>query len=139
MHPIQDGSGFLMRDTYRVQFDWDHDGCQLDCFFQVPIGFHTDLASIPPLFKPLFGTWGKHTAAAVVHDCFYAYRAGTKDMADDVFDSLMVVDGVDPSDAGAMAFAVRLAGQAAWDSEDERPDVEVLRHDGYWMNSYGPT
>lgn len=135
LRPVRDGSGFLLQNTYRVQFDWDHDGRELNCFFQVPVGFHTDLASIPPLFKPLFGTWGKHTAAAVVHDCFYSYRVGGKDMADDLFEALMVADGVDRADARTMAFAVRLAGQAAWDSEDNRPDVEVLRHDGYWTNS----
>ena len=132
--PLKDGSGFLLQNTYRVQFDWDRDGRGLKYFFQVPVGFHTDLASIPPLFKPLFGTWGKHTAAAIVHDCFYSYRAGTREMADDLFEALMVADGVDRDDARTMAFAVRLGGQAAWESEDVRPAVEVLRLDGYWTN-----
>ncbi len=128
--PLRDGSGFMTTKAYRVQYDWG----DTDYFFQVPAQFHTDLASIPSVFKPLFGTWGKHTAAAIVHDCFYAYQAGSKEMADDMFEALMLLDGVDTGDASTMALAVRLGGQAAWDIDDGRPDVQVISTEGYWTN-----
>jgi hypothetical protein len=128
--PLRDGSGFQTMKTYRVQFDWG----ETDYFFQVPKGFHTDLASIPALFKPLFGTWGKHTAAAVVHDCFYNYNAGTKEMADDMFEALMVEDGVNPTEAAIMAAATRLGGNWAKQDRGINPDVCVISEEGYWVN-----
>ena len=69
-----------------------------------------------------------------MHDCFYAYQAGSKEMADDMFEALMLLDGVDTGDASTMALAVRLGGQAAWDIDDERPDVQVIGTEGYWTN-----
>jgi hypothetical protein len=102
-------------------------------FFQVPIGFHTDLASIPPFFKPVFSTWGKHTAAAIVHDCFYSYQAG-KEMADDVFEAVMLMDGVDETAASVMAAAVRVGGSSAYNEKDVgQPDKQVISKDGYWV------
>lgn len=123
MCPVPDGTGFVMKSSYRVQFDWDK-MTEEDAFLTVPVGFHTDLASVPPIVRPLFGTWGRHTAAAVCHDVLYAYGAGTKEMADDLFEALMIADGVEEGDATMMAAAVRVFGRGMFDSP--APDNKVV-------------
>lgn len=113
-----------MDQDYSVSFKDEDDVAYT---LTVPVGFHTDLASIPPVFQPIFGTWGRHTAAAICHDCMYAYRVANRALADNLFESIMLADGVEPDDATVMATAVRLGGKLAWDSDDENlPDVEVF-------------
>lgn len=41
---------------------------EVDITFQVPIGFPTDLASIPRLVRPLLPVVDRHANAAVLHD-----------------------------------------------------------------------
>ena len=130
LRPVEDGSGFICQKTYRLQFQLG----DTDFFFQVPKGFHTDLASIPSLGRLIFKTWGRYTAACIVHDCFYAYRAGSRELADDIFEVMMREDGVGEEDITYLAEAVRWFGHLAWEHDDELPDIEVISEDGYWIN-----
>jgi len=128
--PLQSGEGFRMLNSYRVQFQ---DETQ-DFFLTVPVGFCTDLASIPSIFLPLFKSWGQWTVAAICHDCMYAYGAGTKEQADDLFESLLIMDVElkegHEGDITALAAAVRLFGRGNFD--DPPPDAkEILSTRGY--------
>lgn len=61
--------------------------------FVVPVGFETDLDSVPriPVFYMVFK--GRTRKAAVVHDFLYSTGHGRKD-ADDAFLRLMELEGV---------------------------------------------
>ena len=86
----------------------------------VPIGFSTDLASIPSAvsaFLPPDGPWAK---AAVVHDWLYA-RAGllpsrhySRKEADKILREAMKVVGVPPWQRFVIYAAVRAVGARAW-------------------------
>ena len=124
--PLQEGEGFKLVKSYRVQFQTDIS----DWFLTVPKGYVTDLASIPGVFRAVFRTWGKHTCAAICHDVMYSYGAGTKEMADDLFEALMLYDGVEEDDATVMAAAVRLFGVGHW-NEPPPDDFAVLSKAGF--------
>lgn len=55
--------------------------------FTVPVGFITDLASIPKMFRWLFNTYGSYTEAAILHDLLWrldiGFRKGLVKFLDD--------------------------------------------------------
>ncbi len=127
--PLADGSGWLTLKSFRCQFQADQ-----DYFLTIPVGFKTDLASIPAMFRIMFRTWSWWTRAALVHDCLYHYGQGTKEMADDLFEAVLrldepeVVEDGHQDDVTAMATAVRLGGVGNFDN----PLIEVvLSTEGY--------
>lgn len=83
---------------------------------EVPVGFHTDLASIPrplTLFQP---TYGRVNRAAILHDWAYYTRGRvhpefsmTRKEADQLFYKVLVTDGVAKWRAWTMYQAVRLS------------------------------
>ncbi len=65
----------------------------------VPIGFKTDFASVPWLFRRVIPAVGKYNEATVIHDylCYLANKAGSREMrkqADKVFLEAMESLGV---------------------------------------------
>jgi len=85
---------------------------------KIPMGFRTDLASIPQLFRSLIPQVGRHIQPAIVHDILYRHpwtRAGiSRAMADRMF-----LDGMETVEVGwalrwAMYGAVRAGGWASW-------------------------
>lgn len=80
----------------------------------VPIGFVTDLASIPRLLHPLIPVNGRHRAAAILHDYLYASQTTSRAEADAIFLEAMASCGVRWTQRYAMYAAVRLAGWIAW-------------------------
>lgn len=80
---------------------------------EVPVGFETDLASIPSLFRSLISKIGKHIMPAVVHDYFYVEQLGKKE-ADTIFLSLMKDAGVNWMKRKLMYRAVNLFGFLAY-------------------------
>ena len=58
---------------------------------RVPVGFPTDLASIPRLLWRVFPPFGRYTRAAVVHDWLCHIRMANSDWAADVFGEAMEV------------------------------------------------
>ncbi len=52
---------------------------------RVPVGFKTDLASVPRLFWVAFPPHGKYAKAAIIHDYLYDHAIGTKKEADRIF------------------------------------------------------
>jgi hypothetical protein len=60
----------------------------------VPVGFETDLASVPRLPLIYMALGGKGPKSSVVHDWLYAQQAG-KWFADDVFRALLRIEETD--------------------------------------------
>lgn len=90
-------------------------------FISVPIGFVTDLASIPRPFRNIFSVNGNHREAAVLHDWGY-FRQGavtdglvlSRSEVDALFLQAMERSGIGLFKRKAMYYAVRLGGFIAW-------------------------
>ena len=81
---------------------------------EVPEGFHTDFASVPRCFWPIFPPIGQHGKAAVVHDYLYRSKSGfSRVVGDAIFLDAMTVLGVTWWRRWAMYLAVRLFGRKA--------------------------
>ena len=82
---------------------------------EIPIGFVTDFASIPPGFWWVVQPFGRHAPAAVIHDYLYALREpGTRKMADYLFCEAMRESGVPYWRRNLMYWTVRLGGFRAF-------------------------
>jgi len=80
----------------------------------VPMGFVTDLASVPWFARWLVPTWGKFSAASIVHDWLYFDQPCSREEADTIFAELMKADGVRASRRMALVSGVRAGGWVAW-------------------------
>ena len=76
----------------------------------VPIGFHTDFASIPRPLWAIFPRWGKYGNAAVIHDFLYWEQDRTRVESDRVFLEAMRVLNVSFFIRKLIYYAVRLFG-----------------------------
>lgn len=78
------------------------------CTFTVPVGYETDLASIPWPFNILFRPNGPWAKAAVIHDFLYTnYPEISKVISDSIFLEAMLVLKVNTFIAHLFYFAVR--------------------------------
>jgi hypothetical protein len=81
----------------------------------VPVGFVTDLTSIPRAFWSLMDPSGDYSHAAVVHDYMYWEQFTTRDTADELFRLHMERLGIDILTRNFIFSVVRAGGQGAWD------------------------
>lgn len=82
----------------------------------VPIGFQTDLASVPRLPIVYWLTGATANEAAVIHDYLYSTREVTREIADAVLREASALIGVPAWRRQMMWAGVRLFGGAYWDS-----------------------
>ena len=84
--------------------------------FTVPVGFLTDLASIPRALRnlPAFDPNGKSRKAAVGHDWLYWWQGWGKDRADAFLREAMIAEGCSEADAEAFYIAVHEFGGSSW-------------------------
>lgn len=61
---------------------------------EVPVGFITDLASIPKVLWTFYAPFGKYSKAAVIHDFLYRKQFKTRRESDLIFYNAMKADGV---------------------------------------------
>jgi hypothetical protein len=80
----------------------------------VPIGFVTDLASIPSLFWSILPRTAAYSYPAIVHDYLYWAQPCERKEADDIFNLAMSDVQVDTPKRLSIYQAVRLAGGTAW-------------------------
>lgn len=82
----------------------------------VPVGFKTDLASIPRALRnlPAFDPDGPSRRAAVAHDWLYWWQGLGKEYADHFLHTAMLADGCDKIAADAFYEAVHWFGFGAW-------------------------
>jgi hypothetical protein len=80
----------------------------------VPVGFVTDLTSVPRIFWSVFRPDGLYTYPAIVHDYLYWTQSTSREVADKIFKFGMEDLGVNRVTIAALYEAVHLAGQSAW-------------------------
>jgi hypothetical protein len=80
----------------------------------VPIGFRTDLTSIPRILWPLFPPFGKYSRAAVIHDYMLSkkdhYMLSRKEYHD-IFLEAMKALGVNVFSRNLFYYSLRLFGK----------------------------
>ncbi len=86
-----------------------------DILVTVPVGFESDLASIPQFLQSIIPLVGNHLQAAIVHDICYRFRIGvSKKQADEMFYDAMRTLGVGWLKAQTMYQAVRFFGGSSF-------------------------
>jgi Protein of unknown function (DUF1353) len=80
----------------------------------IPVGFVTDLASIPPPFYSLLRPDGNYAWAAVVHDFLYWEQKISREKADSILKIAMQDLRVDDATVSVIYGAVRVFGGVAW-------------------------
>lgn len=65
---IEPGRRWRLVEPIRFEVDYEASGK----IIEVPVGFETDGASLPPFLRCVLAVWGTYGRAAVVHD--YLYR-----------------------------------------------------------------
>lgn len=86
----------------------------LDRLILVPALEVTDFASTPRAIWSIIPPWGRHGAAACIHDRAYWDQSLTRDQADELLREAMSVLGVAPAVLEAIYDGVRLGGADAW-------------------------
>jgi hypothetical protein len=84
----------------------------------VPIGFVSDLASIPRPFWSLLRPDGNYAYGAIIHDYLYWFQTRPRAEADEIFKFVMQDFKVDDLTVNVIYDAVRVAGSAAWDENN---------------------
>lgn len=84
------------------------------CLILVPIGFDTDLGSIPLSLQNIFPKDGKAMFGYILHD--YLYRMGlyTRSVSDDMLEEAMQSLGVAWWRRKSVRLGLRLGGWVAW-------------------------
>lgn len=81
---------------------------------QVPVGFVTDLASIPRIFYSALRPDGSYAHAAVIHDYMYWTQTSSRETADKVLKRAMEYLEINPVTVASIYQAVRLFGKNSW-------------------------
>lgn len=81
---------------------------------RVPVGFVTDLASIPRVFFSLLRPDGEYTYPAIVHDYLYWTQTGTRESADQILKMGMEDFKVNKATIATIYNAVRAGGGSSW-------------------------
>ena len=107
---FRDDGGFPFTLTRHLICVLNHDEVVV-----VPIGFRTDLASVPRVLWALLPPFGRYDAAAVLHDYLYFAPARmTRADADAVLYEGMLALHVLPFTRWSIYLGVRLGGWVAW-------------------------
>lgn len=80
----------------------------------VPVGFTTDMASVPQVLRNIFDVDGKSRAPAVLHDWLYACQKTDKAFADETLRLALIASGEKPWIARTYWLGVHLGGASAW-------------------------
>ena len=68
--PLSDGKTWKLLSDLRYEVG----GPNSDDVIIVPVGFYTDFASIPHMFRRFLPRWGKYGYASIIHDFLYWKR-----------------------------------------------------------------
>ena len=82
--------------------------------FTVPVGFVTDMTSVPRIFWSLYPPTGVYSLAAVLHDYLYYTGIVSRKDADGTFRRAMRVSGTGRLTRYPLYWGVRLGGWWAW-------------------------
>ena len=84
----------------------------------VPKGFVTDFASVPRIFWSIIPRDGEYTYPAILHDYLYWDQSISREDADLIFKMAMSEFKVGSVQRNAIYWAVRAAGNFAWDANN---------------------
>ncbi|MEA2036130.1 MAG: DUF1353 domain-containing protein [Nanoarchaeota archaeon] len=103
---------------FRVYLSFDyHIGSEdSDEVINIPEGYLTDLASIPPIARWLIPKLGRHAQAATLHDYIYEYNKYSRKKCDKIFLEAMKVLKVPFWKRQVMHKAVRMFGWISWNN-----------------------
>lgn len=85
----------------------------------VPVGFVTDLASVPRAFWSLLRPDGIYSWAAILHDYLYWEQFVSRAQADEIFRFAMQDFKIEPTVIETLYIAVRAGGASAWTTNAE--------------------
>ena len=119
--PFVDGRNWIVREPliYRIGISQDS--------VTVPVGFVTDMASIPPALQSFIQQNGPYLLPAVVHDYLYWKQTCTRDQADRILRLAMIEHAVPEPQLTAIYEAVHWAGSFAWDENARSRKAGLLR------------
>ena len=119
--PFVDGRNWIVRErlTYRIGISQDS--------VTVPVGFVTDLASIPPALQSFIQQNGPYLLPAVVHDYLYWKQTCTRDQSDRILLLAMIEHTVPERQRMAIYQAVHWAGMFAWDENARNRKAGQIR------------
>jgi hypothetical protein len=100
---------------------------QTSLSIEVPSGFVTDYASIPPELQMIMRSTGAYSQAAVVHDYLYWMQSCTREQSDNVFTIAMRESRVGDVQLRAMYRALRLGGGRSWNANRTARERNVMR------------
>jgi len=86
---------------------WDDGALRVE----VPVGFVTDLASVPKFLKGLLNVNGKSRKPAVLHDYLYRAKVLPRAEADALFRQALKVEGINGITRNIYYLGVRLGGR----------------------------
>ena len=95
----------------------------------IPLGFEFDGASIPTGLRWRFKHGGAKFPAAAMHDYLYRTALVDKRVADSVFYSIMIANGVRRKDAKMMYLGVKYCGGPSWRKRRKEQLLKCLTGD----------
>lgn len=119
--PFADGRHWIVRQplVYRIGVSKDS--------ITVPVGFVTDMASIPAALQSIIRQNGPYLLPAVVHDYLYWKQSCTRAQSDQIFQLAMIENKVPDVHRVAIYQAVRAAGGFAWEDNARERAMRLLR------------
>jgi len=86
----------------------------------IPVGFETDLGSIPQVLQAIFPKDGKAVLAYILHDYLYKTGKYTRSQTDDILEEAMKGLGVGWGTRFSVREGLRVGGWIAWDQQREK-------------------
>ena len=121
--PLPDGRSWVLRESfsYDVGFEGSNDT------ITVPVGFVTDLASVPRPLWSILPQWGRYGNAAVIHDWLYWQQDRPRREADYIMFEAMGVLGVHWLTRWFIYVALVLFGWLGWWLNSERHKIGIKK------------
>jgi hypothetical protein len=105
----------------------------------IPLGFKTDLASIPKIIRNIFDVDGRSREPAILHDWLYSTQHTTKAFADEQLRLAIIDYGDKPWQARMYWLGVHLGGASAWRGHTQHPvPFDTREHSRAWVLSGSP-
>lgn len=121
--PQDDGINWKVK----TPFDYDVGEIGGGDLIEVPVGFLTDLGSVPQILWNIIPPIGKPLRGYVLHDWLYAKQDRTRAECDAVLLEAMEVAGVSLIKRTTIYLGVRVGGWMAWKEHIKNGDPERIK------------
>lgn len=121
LQPVGDGAEWLLASDFHVRIEDGEEGGDAPIALTVPMGFYTDLASVPRLPGAYMLFAGRARRSAILHDYLYEMRY-PREWADAAFRAAMRAEGVGMFARWSMWAGVRLGGGAIYAARAPKTD-----------------